>query len=100
MNEDKDRKKKPFKKPGFNLTWLYVAIAVILGWLVMNKGTVAMDGTPAQVMCNVEELRDIGLDVPDTVSLLYELRQRGFDVPLDALSVEDCAEAILRLGER
>ena len=39
MNEDKDRKKKPFKKPGFNLTWLYVAIAVILGWLVMNKGT-------------------------------------------------------------
>ena len=44
----------------------------------------------------VEELREIGLDAPHTVELLHGLRQDGFDVPLDALSIQACAEAILR----
>jgi energy-coupling factor transport system ATP-binding protein len=42
----------------------------------------------------VELLRSVGLTVPDTVGLLYELRQAGLDLPLDALSVEECAQAI------
>ena len=44
----------------------------------------------------MEELREIGLDAPHTVELLHGLRQDGFDVPLDALSIQACAEAILR----
>ena len=41
-----------------------------------------------------EELRALGLAAPDTVELLYELRSRGIDIPLDAMTVEECADAI------
>lgn len=64
--------------------------------IVMNKGRIAMDGTPRAVFAKVEELRALGLAAPDTVELLYELRSRGIDVPLDAMTVEECADAICR----
>ena len=62
--------------------------------LVMKSGKVAMDGAPREVFSQVEALRDMGLTVPDTVDLLDRLRHQGVDVPLDALSVEECADAI------
>ena len=62
--------------------------------IVMSDGAVAMDGTPKEVFSRVEELRALGLAAPETVSLLYGLRQSGWDVPLDALTPEDCAAAI------
>ena len=62
--------------------------------IVMNGGRVAMDGTPQAVFSQVERLRDMGLTVPDTVDLLDRLRRDGVDVPLDALTVEECADAI------
>ena len=62
--------------------------------IVMNRGQVAMDGTPRAVFARVEELRALGLAAPDTVELLYELRSRGIDIPLDAMTVEECADAI------
>ena len=62
--------------------------------IVMNGGQVAMDGTPQAVFSQVERLRDMGLTVPDTVDLLDRLRRDGVDVPLDALTVEECADAI------
>ncbi|MGM9546230.1 MAG: energy-coupling factor transporter ATPase, partial [Vescimonas sp.] len=62
--------------------------------IVMNDGRLAMDGTPAEVFTQVDALRAMGLAAPDTVELLYGLRQGGMDVPLDALTVEDCAAAI------
>ena len=46
---------------------------------------------------HVEELRAVGLTVPDTTQLLWALRQEGLDVPLDALSDEECAEALKAL---
>ena len=64
--------------------------------IVMNDGRLAMDGTPAAVFTQVDALRAMGLAAPDTVELLYGLRQGGMDVPLDALTVEDCAAAICR----
>ncbi|MBE6961974.1 MAG: energy-coupling factor transporter ATPase [Ruminococcaceae bacterium] len=62
--------------------------------IVMDGGLVAMDGKPAEVFAEVDRLRSMGLTVPDTVSLLYELRHDGWTVPLSAMSVEDCAEVI------
>ena len=64
--------------------------------IVMNDGRLAMDGTPTEVFTQVDALRAMGLAAPDTVELLYGLRQGGMDVPLDALTVEDCAAAICR----
>ena len=62
--------------------------------VVMDGGRVAMDGTPKEVFARVEELRSMGLTAPDTVDLLYRLRENGWNVPLDALTVEECADAI------
>ena len=65
--------------------------------IVMNDGRVAMDGTPREVFSRAEELADMGLAVPDTVALLRALREDGADVPVDAITVEECAEAIWKV---
>ena len=62
--------------------------------IVMDDGVVAMDGSPRQVFTQVDALRSMGLTVPDTVDLLDRLQKDGVDVPLDALTVEECADAI------
>ncbi len=62
--------------------------------VVMDGGKVAMDGTPREVFTQVDALRSMGLTVPDTVDLLDRLRRDGVDVPLDALTVEECADAV------
>ena len=64
--------------------------------IVMNEGRVAMDGAPREVFAQVEKLKSIGLTVPDTVELLYELRGTGCDLPLTAITVDECADAIAR----
>jgi len=64
--------------------------------IVMNGGHVAMDGAPQEVFSHVQELHDMGLAAPDTVELLHELKKCGMDVPLTAMSVEDCAGAIIK----
>ena len=62
--------------------------------IVMDDGRIALDGTPKKVFTQVEPLRTMGLTVPDTVDLLDRLRKDGLDVPLDALTVDECAAAI------
>ena len=64
--------------------------------IVMDDGKVAMDGTPKEVFTQVAALRSMGLTVPDTVDLLDRLRHHGVDVPLDALTVEECADVIVQ----
>ena len=63
--------------------------------VVMNGGRIAMDGTPSEVFSRVERLHELGLAAPDTVELLHELQKCGIRVPLSALTVEDCADAII-----
>ena len=62
--------------------------------VVLHKGKVAADGAPGEVFSQVELLHNIGLAAPDTVELCWELNQNGFSLPLDKLSVEDCAQAL------
>ncbi len=62
--------------------------------IVMDDGQVIADDVPKRVFTQVELLRRVGLTVPETTDLMYELNQRGWALPLDALSVEDCAQAI------
>ena len=67
--------------------------------IVMHEGRVALEGTPAEVFSRVEEIRALSILPPQTMELLWQLRLQGFDLPLDALSVEECAdrlEALLR----
>ena len=65
--------------------------------IVMAGGHIIDDGPPAQVFQHVDTLRSAGLAVPETVALLYELKQEGFDVPLDAISDEACAQVLADL---
>ena len=62
--------------------------------VVLHKGEIAADGTPAEVFCQVEKLHDIGLAAPDTVELCWHLKNEGFDMPLDKLTVEECAQTL------
>ena len=65
--------------------------------VVMAKGKVVADGTPKEVFQDVEGLKAVGLTVPDTTQLMWQLRQAGLDAPLDALSDEECAQALYKL---
>ncbi len=65
--------------------------------VVMAKGKVVADGTPKEVFRHVDELRSVGLTVPEPVSLMWELQQTGLDVPLDVLTDEECADALYAL---
>ena len=65
--------------------------------VVMAKGKVIADGTPKEVFQDVEGLKAVGLTVPDTTELLWQLRQDGLDLPLDALRDEECAQALYQL---
>jgi len=62
--------------------------------IVMSEGEIIIDDTPRKVFLDIDTLRRAGLDVPETTALLYELKEDGFDLPLDALTVEECANAI------
>ena len=62
--------------------------------VVLDKGTVAADGTPEAVFSQVELLHSIRLAAPDTVELCYELNKNGFDLSLDNLETESCAQAL------
>ena len=68
--------------------------------VVMSKGKVIADGAPRQVFQRVEELKAVGLTVPETVELCWELRKEGLDAPLDALSDEECAQALYKMITR
>ena len=65
--------------------------------VVMARGKVVADGTPKEVFKDVEGLKAVGLTVPETTELMWQLRKEGLDVPLDALSDEECAQALYEL---
>ena len=65
--------------------------------IVMHDGHIVADDSPALVFQNVDGLRSLGLEVPEPVALLYELRQAGVDVPLTALTVDECAGVLKEL---
>ena len=62
--------------------------------VVLNKGEVALDGDPREVFAQVEKLHDMGLAAPETVELCWELNQQGFDLPLERLNAEECAQTL------
>ena len=65
--------------------------------IVMHEGHIVKDGTPTQVFRDVEGLRALGLEVPEPVALMHELRRAGLDVPLDTLDADSCANALKHL---
>ena len=65
--------------------------------VVLSKGKVVLDGTPKEVFSQVEKLHEIRLAAPDTVELCWEMQRQGFDLPLDSLNAEECAQTLYDL---
>ena len=62
--------------------------------VVLHQGQIAADGTPKEVFTQVDLLHRLGLAAPDTVELCWELDRRGFHLPLDRLTIEECGQAL------
>lgn len=62
--------------------------------IVMNKGQVMFDDTPREVFHHYKELESVGLAAPQVTYLMHELQDAGWDIPADATTVEEAAEAI------
>jgi energy-coupling factor transport system ATP-binding protein len=62
--------------------------------VVMDAGRVILDGTPAEVFRDVEQLREVGLDVPLAASLAHRLRARGIPIGEDILNTSDLRDAL------
>ncbi|MBR2570802.1 MAG: energy-coupling factor transporter ATPase [Clostridia bacterium] len=63
--------------------------------LVMNRGELAMDGTPTEIFSESEKLREMGLGIPQAAELAQILRDHGFGIPQDVWSIEWLARALL-----
>lgn len=64
--------------------------------IVLCKGKVHMEGTPKEIYSEADELERIGLGIPQTASIVRELRKRGFNIKQDVLTIEEAKEEILK----
>lgn len=66
--------------------------------VVVNHGEVKMDGTPRDVFKHVEELKQMGLDVPAAAEIAYKLRKKGIPLPDDIITKEELGDALCQLN--
>lgn len=66
---------------------------------VMDKGKVVMEGTPGEIFARVTQVREYGLEVPQTVLLAERLREKGIPIERDILTVEDFVRELERVKE-
>lgn len=65
--------------------------------LVIDDGTLLLDGTPHEVFAQADRLAEVGLETPQGTALLHVLRKEGLPLPADGITAQECADAILRL---
>lgn len=63
--------------------------------VIIDSGEVEFDGHPTEIFPQVERMRSLGLDIPQSTELVYELKKSGIDIETDILTVEECIDAIL-----
>lgn len=68
--------------------------------IVIDQGSVVLDGRPGEVFSNVEKVKKLGLDVPQVTELLYELNKQGYNFPLDILNVDSAYEVLAEFLNR
>ena len=85
------------REKGMTVVWIthFMEEAAVADRLVvMNDGSVAMEGTPRQVFSRVEEIKALGLDVPPMAELAQTLRGRGLPLPEGILTVSDMVKEL------
>ncbi len=66
--------------------------------IIMEKGKVILDDIPLNVFKNVEKIKELKLDVPESMEIIYNLNKKGHSIPLDSLSIEDLAKKLINIG--
>ena len=85
------------REKGMTVVWIthFMEEAAVADRLVvMNDGSVAMEGTPRQVFSRVEKIKALGLDVPPMAELAQALRDRGLPLPEGILTVSDMVKEL------
>ncbi|MBR4733162.1 MAG: energy-coupling factor transporter ATPase, partial [Lachnospiraceae bacterium] len=62
---------------------------------VMNHGRIAFDGAPKEVFAHYKELEEMGLACPQVTYVMHDLKEKGFDVDVNATTVEEARKSIL-----
>lgn len=65
--------------------------------IVMDKGEVKLEGTPREVFSNVEQIKSIGLDVPQVTELAYELGKEGINISTNILNIDEMVNELCQL---
>ncbi|MGN0475363.1 MAG: energy-coupling factor transporter ATPase [Acutalibacteraceae bacterium] len=68
--------------------------------IIMDDGKILTEGTPGEVFSQIDMLRAHHLDVPQSTELAQYLRSKGYDIPADVLTPEECARAIFAAKNR
>ena len=85
------------REKGMTVVWIthfMEEAAVADRLIVMNDGSVALEGTPRQVFSRVEEIKALGLDVPPMAELAQTLRDKGLPLPEGILTVSDMVKEL------
>ncbi len=67
---------------------------------VMDKGKIAMQGTPREIFTDVEKIKSLRLDVPQVTLLAYELQKKGIPLPSGLLTIDELVDAIMQYRNR
>lgn len=67
--------------------------------VVLDEGNIVIDNKPKIVFSNVELLKKVGLDVPQSTEIVYQLKKNGLKVKTNIISVNDCIEELLKITE-
>lgn len=65
--------------------------------VVIDGGSVVLEGKPKQVFSNVEKMKSLGLDVPQVTEIVYELNKKGFNLDKEILNVDEMVDALCQL---
>ena len=65
--------------------------------VVMDKGRIIMDDVPKKIFSRVEELKAVGLDVPQVTELMYLMGEAGLPSDTHIIDEDECVEALLKL---
>ncbi|MDE5765101.1 MAG: energy-coupling factor transporter ATPase [Ruminococcus sp.] len=68
--------------------------------VVMDKGRIVLDDVPRTVFSHVEQVKAIGLDVPQATELAWRLRKAGFDIPAEIINEQECVDALVKLFDK
>lgn len=64
--------------------------------IVMNKGSILFDDIPREVFHHYRELEEVGLAAPQVTYIMHALKDKGLDVDVDATTIEEATEDIVR----